>query len=74
MATTQEDRQAISVVENDSAMFASRGEAKTYRAAFFVGFAGWTLDAFDFFLVVFLLTTIGRELVICSCKVTAVHQ
>jgi len=61
MAARQEDRQAISVVGSDSAMFASHGEAKPYRAAFFVGFAGWTLDAFDFFLVVFLLTTIGRE-------------
>jgi MFS transporter, SHS family, lactate transporter len=31
------------------------------NAAFFVGFSGWTLDAFDFFLVVFCLTDIGRE-------------
>jgi MFS transporter, SHS family, lactate transporter len=31
------------------------------KAAFLVGFAGWTLDAFDFFLVVFCLTDIGRE-------------
>jgi MFS transporter, SHS family, lactate transporter len=31
------------------------------NAAFLVGFAGWTLDAFDFFLVVFCLTDIGRE-------------
>lgn len=30
-------------------------------ASFFVGFAGWTLDAFDFFLVVFCLTDIGHE-------------
>jgi MFS transporter, SHS family, lactate transporter len=30
-------------------------------AAFFAGFSGWTLDAFDFFLVVFCLTDIGRE-------------
>ena len=30
-------------------------------SAFLVGFAGWTLDAFDFFLVVFCLTDIGRE-------------
>jgi MFS transporter, SHS family, lactate transporter len=29
-------------------------------AAFIVGFAGWTLDAFDFFLVVFCLTAIGH--------------
>jgi len=29
--------------------------------AFLVGLTGWTLDAFDFFLVVFCLTDIGRE-------------
>ncbi len=32
-----------------------------YRAAFAVALAGWTLDAIDFFLVAFLLTTIGRD-------------
>ncbi len=31
------------------------------HASFLVGFAGWTLDAFDFFLVVFCLTDIGHE-------------
>src|ERR1700723_3915410 len=31
------------------------------HAAFLGGVAGWTLDAFDFFLVVFCLTDIGRE-------------
>lgn len=30
-------------------------------AAFLAGTIGWTLDAFDFFLVVFCLTAIGRE-------------
>ena len=30
-------------------------------SSFLVGFTGWTLDAFDFFLVVFCLTDIGRE-------------
>jgi SHS family lactate transporter-like MFS transporter len=30
-------------------------------ASFLGGFAGWTLDAFDFFLVVFCLTDIGHE-------------
>jgi SHS family lactate transporter-like MFS transporter len=29
--------------------------------AVFAGFLGWTLDAFDYFLVVFCLTDIGRE-------------
>src|SRR5918911_4453801 len=32
-----------------------------HRAALLAGFLGWTLDAFDFFLVVFCLTAIGRE-------------
>jgi MFS transporter, SHS family, lactate transporter len=30
-------------------------------AALIAGYLGWTLDAFDFFLVVFCLTSIGRE-------------
>ncbi|PYS82170.1 MAG: MFS transporter [Acidobacteria bacterium] len=32
-----------------------------HRAAVTAGFLGWTLDAFDFFLVVFTLTAIARE-------------
>jgi SHS family lactate transporter-like MFS transporter len=32
-----------------------------HRAAVFAGFLGWTLDAFDFFLVVFSLTAIAQE-------------
>jgi SHS family lactate transporter-like MFS transporter len=32
-----------------------------HRAAVFAGFLGWTLDAFDFFLVVFSLTAIAEE-------------
>ncbi|HXR79072.1 MAG TPA: MFS transporter [Bryobacteraceae bacterium] len=35
--------------------------ASDQRAAVIAGFLGWTLDAFDFFLVVFCLTAIGRE-------------
>jgi SHS family lactate transporter-like MFS transporter len=31
-----------------------------WAAAFIVGFAGWALDAFDFFLIVFNLTAIGQ--------------
>jgi len=31
------------------------------RAAVLAGFLGWTLDAFDFFLVVFALTSIAQE-------------
>ena len=32
-----------------------------HRAAVIAGFLGWTLDAFDFFVVVLTLTAIGRE-------------
>jgi SHS family lactate transporter-like MFS transporter len=32
-----------------------------HRAAILAGFLGWTLDAFDFFLVIFALTAIARE-------------
>jgi SHS family lactate transporter-like MFS transporter len=35
--------------------------ANDQRAALTAGFLGWTLDAFDFFLVIFCLTAIGRE-------------
>lgn len=35
--------------------------ADDHRAAVVAGFLGWTLDAFDFFLVVMTLTAIGRE-------------
>lgn len=35
--------------------------ATGHRAAVAAGFLGWTLDAFDFFLVVFCLTAMGHE-------------
>ena len=35
--------------------------ADDWRAAVLAAFLGWTLDAFDFFLVVFCLTAIARE-------------
>jgi SHS family lactate transporter-like MFS transporter len=35
--------------------------APDHRSAVLAGFLGWTLDAFDFFLVVFTLTAIGAE-------------
>jgi len=35
--------------------------AGDHRAAVLAGFLGWTLDAFDFFLVVFTLTAIAKE-------------
>src|SRR6267378_230781 len=36
-------------------------EAADHRAAVAAGFLGWTLDAFDFFLVVMTLTAIAQE-------------
>src|SRR5580658_4972808 len=36
-------------------------QAKAVRAAVIASFLGWTLDAFDFFLVVFCLTSIAAE-------------
>jgi len=39
----------------------SPAAAADHRSALLAGYLGWTLDAFDFFLVVFCLTAIGRE-------------
>src|ERR1700693_1065657 len=36
-------------------------EPADHRAAVLAGFLGWTLDAFDFFLVVMTLTAIAQE-------------
>src|SRR5713101_3102542 len=36
-------------------------QSEGHRAALFAGFLGWTLDAFDFFLVVVTLTAIAKE-------------
>src|SRR5262249_26019830 len=35
--------------------------AEDHRAAVLAGFLGWTLDAFDFFLVVFTVTAIAKD-------------
>src|ERR1700694_5408583 len=35
--------------------------APDHRAALFAGFLGWMLDAFDFFLVIFCRTAIGKD-------------
>src|SRR5258708_2511944 len=42
-------------------MTAARSSPRDQRAAVIAGVLGWTLDAFDFFLVVMTLTAIGRE-------------
>jgi SHS family lactate transporter-like MFS transporter len=48
-------------VESSSAPDTGGAAGEGHRAALFAGFLGWTLDAFDFFLVVFSLTAIARE-------------
>jgi MFS transporter, SHS family, lactate transporter len=39
----------------------ARAAPRGHRSAVFASFLGWTLDAFDFFLVVFALTAIAKE-------------
>ena len=34
---------------------------RSQRSAIWASYLGWTLDAFDFFLLVFLKTAIGKE-------------
>jgi SHS family lactate transporter-like MFS transporter len=41
-----------------------------HRAAVLAGFLGWTLDAFDFFLVVMTLTAIGKEFHETDARIT----
>src|SRR6266511_567258 len=43
-------------------MMHQKEHTSDHRAALFAGFLGWTLDAFDFFLVVVTLTAIAKEL------------
>lgn len=40
---------------------AAQVSAADARSAWLAGFLGWTLDAFDFFLVAYCLTAIGKE-------------
>jgi SHS family lactate transporter-like MFS transporter len=51
-STTMETGIAASVGRNPP--------ASDWKSSFLAGLTGWTLDAFDFFLVVFSLTAIGR--------------
>jgi SHS family lactate transporter-like MFS transporter len=44
-----------------SATSAKPARATGHQAAVMAGFFGWTLDAFDYFLVVYCLTAIGRD-------------
>jgi SHS family lactate transporter-like MFS transporter len=45
----------------DKATPAAAGASSDHGSALAAGFLGWTLDAFDFFLVTLCLTAIGRE-------------
>jgi SHS family lactate transporter-like MFS transporter len=47
------------VIIPDSALI--KKASSDQNAAVLAGFLGWTLDAFDFFLVVYCLTAIGKE-------------
>jgi MFS transporter, SHS family, lactate transporter len=47
--------------KNDVMLPAEPKKPGGYRSAVIAGFSGWTLDAFDFFLVTFCLTAIARE-------------
>jgi len=51
------------VVANEAGavVHSSSQKSTDHRAAVLAGFLGWTLDAFDFFLVVFSLTAIAQE-------------
>jgi len=49
------------VMAPDSAASPGPPAAGDHRAATLAGFLGWTLDAFDFFLVVMTLTAVAKE-------------
>lgn len=51
----------MSAVPRSAASAAAAPSSSDHRAAVLAGFLGWTLDAFDFFLVVFALTSIAKE-------------
>ena len=46
-----------------------RGATREQRNAVIAAFLGWTLDAFDFFLLIFLVTDIARSF---NCSVSAI--
>src|SRR5438132_889714 len=54
-------RRATATAQGLSQGFPSASAAADRNAAVAAGFLGWTLDAFDFFLVVMTLTAIGKE-------------
>jgi MFS transporter, SHS family, lactate transporter len=47
----------------------SAAEASDYKNALFASFLGWTLDAFDFFLVVIALPSIARDFGVDNAQV-----
>ncbi|HZE09083.1 MAG TPA: MFS transporter [Gemmatimonadaceae bacterium] len=51
----------MATVDALSSSSIARAAPRGHRAAVFASFLGWTLDAFDFFLVVFTLTAIAKD-------------
>jgi MFS transporter, SHS family, lactate transporter len=49
------------VGEAGPSLIAGAGAVSNHRAAVTAGFTGWLLDAFDFFLVTFCLTSMAKE-------------
>jgi MFS transporter, SHS family, lactate transporter len=56
---TRHDGTIVRVRQADAAV--SRQSSSDQNAAVLAGFLGWTLDAFDYFLVVYCLTAIARD-------------
>ena len=54
-------KQSTPVLELGSASVTENGPVEKYPSAVIAGFSGWLLDAFDFFLVTFCLTSIAQD-------------
>ena len=52
---------ATSTTQQTGAEYTAPVSAKGHRAAVIASFLGWTLDAFDYWLVAYTLTAIGKE-------------
>jgi len=50
----------MAIIEKDNSLF-DREEKRNQRNAVLAGFLGWTLDAFDFFILTFVLATVAKD-------------